>query len=278
MKRIFKLAVLSLLALIGAYLIWLGVPREDYFAERIGEIEVRERSDAANASAVDTTVRIESSTGLRVDLRVLRPRVSEARKLPVLVLVGGHRTGKDAVDLAGAHEKVAFVAIDYPYTGSHKPEGTWEAIKTVPHIQDAFLDSPPALALVAAWLSEEEWVDPNRIELVGASLGVPFGAVAGAIEKRFSRVWLLHGGGDNVPWVAHVGRKHIDNDTLRRFAARFALLLVYGNSFDTPKWIARTAPRPAVAGERVFALAVTEPDAGSDVAAIRTRARRAGDA
>ena len=34
--------------------------------------------------------------------------------------------------------------------------------------------------------------------------------------------------------------------------------------------------RPAMAGERVGCLAVTEPDAGSDVSAIRTRARRVG--
>jgi len=35
--------------------------------------------------------------------------------------------------------------------------------------------------------------------------------------------------------------------------------------------------RPTLAGERIGALAVTEPDTGSDVAAIRTTARRDGD-
>jgi len=34
---------------------------------------------------------------------------------------------------------------------------------------------------------------------------------------------------------------------------------------------------PALRGERIAALAISEPDAGSDVAAIRTAARRAGD-
>ena len=34
---------------------------------------------------------------------------------------------------------------------------------------------------------------------------------------------------------------------------------------------------PALRGERVAALAISEPDAGSDVAAIRTTARRDGD-
>lgn len=35
--------------------------------------------------------------------------------------------------------------------------------------------------------------------------------------------------------------------------------------------------RPTIAGEKIGALAVTEPDGGSDVAAIRTTARREGD-
>ena len=35
--------------------------------------------------------------------------------------------------------------------------------------------------------------------------------------------------------------------------------------------------RPALAGERIAAIAITEPDAGSDVAAIRTRATRVSD-
>jgi len=46
--------------------------------------------------------------------------------------------------------------------------------------------------------------------------------------------------------------------------------------FGTPEQKERFL-RPAIAGEKVFALAVTEPDAGSDVAAIRTRAERIGD-
>ena len=38
------------------------------------------------------------------------------------------------------------------------------------------------------------------------------------------------------------------------------------------RWLA-----PAIAGEKIGAIAITEPDAGSDVAAIRTRAVRDGD-
>ena len=40
---------------------------------------------------------------------------------------------------------------------------------------------------------------------------------------------------------------------------------------------ASAGSRPAIAGEKIGAIAITEPDAGSDVAAIRTRAERDGD-
>ncbi len=45
-----------------------------------------------------------------------------------------------------------------------------------------------------------------------------------------------------------------------------------GNAAQKARWLPRI-----VAGECITAIAVTEPDAGSDVASIRTRARRDGD-
>lgn len=46
----------------------------------------------------------------------------------------------------------------------------------------------------------------------------------------------------------------------------------FGTDAQRERWL-----RPAVAGDEVAGLAVTEPGAGSDVAAISTRARREGD-
>ncbi|HEY8707881.1 MAG TPA: acyl-CoA dehydrogenase family protein [Burkholderiaceae bacterium] len=47
-------------------------------------------------------------------------------------------------------------------------------------------------------------------------------------------------------------------------------------NFGTPEQLQRYLP-PLIRGEKVCAVAVTEPDAGSDVAGIRTRAVRDGD-
>jgi len=222
----------------------LATPQVDYMLERRGTLMGQDVVTSETDAIVSEQVGLWSSTGLSVELRVLRPASSEP--LPVLIMLGGHDTGRDAVDLVGEPDGVAFVALDYPYTANQHPDGFWESIGIVDDIQRAFLDSPPALSLTLDWLLEQPWVDPAKVNLIGLSLGVPFTAAAGALDERFSRVWLLHGGGDNVSWVSHVGRKRIKSETLRRIAARGALLLVYGNTFDTPRWILDTAPRPVV--------------------------------
>jgi alkylation response protein AidB-like acyl-CoA dehydrogenase len=49
-------------------------------------------------------------------------------------------------------------------------------------------------------------------------------------------------------------------------------LAQFGTDDQRERWL-----RPAIAGTKIGAIAITEPDAGSDVAAIRTRAVRDGD-
>jgi citronellyl-CoA dehydrogenase len=49
-------------------------------------------------------------------------------------------------------------------------------------------------------------------------------------------------------------------------------LAEFGTDDQRERWL-----RPAIAGTKIGAIAITEPDAGSDVAAIRTRAQRDGD-
>ena len=192
------------------------------------------------------TLRLLSTTGLEIDMRVLRPAGEITGKLPVLILVGGHTTGKDAVDLVGAPDGMAFAAIDYPYAGGKLEESFWEVIRAIPRIQDAFIDTPPGLSLALSYLLEQPWADPDRVELVGVSLGVPFAAAAGGVDERFSRVWLIHGGADNVAWVRHVGRKAVPNELARNVVARTALFLVYSNSLEARDWIPEIAPRPLI--------------------------------
>ena len=245
MKRLFWIIPLALIGVVLLYLIRLSIPERDYFLERAGTLVEHDTVEANVGVSINETLALVSSSGLEVAMRVRRPLETDG-KLPVLLVLGGERTGKDAVDLGGVPDGVAYAAIDYPYHGDRDLNGFWRTAGALPDIQRAFLDTPAALSLAISWLTQQDWVDVNRIEIVGVSLGVPFAAVSGALDKRLSRVWLLHGGADNLEWIDHAGREDIKNDTLRRWVARGALLLVRGSSFETTRWIPEIAPRPLV--------------------------------
>ena len=67
------------------------------------------------------------------------------------------------------------------------------------------------------------------------------------------------------------GRDPDGRSACRRDMATPALA-EFGTDDQRERWL-----RPAIAGTKIGAIAITEPDAGSDVAAIRTRAVRDGD-
>jgi fermentation-respiration switch protein FrsA (DUF1100 family) len=237
--------ILALLVL-GLYWLELAIPKRDYFIERRGTLVRQDILAASENGIVQKTVQLESSSGLQVDMRLVRPATQPGETLPVIIVMGGEGTGKDAVDLVGEPDGIAYLALDYPYEGDQELDAFWESITAIPGVQQAFLDSPPAMSLAVDWAQQQAWFDADNVELVGASLGVPFTAVAGAIDERFTRVWLLHGGARNLPWVMHLGRRYIENEFLRGIVARGALLLVYGNSFEAIDWIHEIAPRPLV--------------------------------
>ena len=98
--------------------------------------------------------------------------------------------------------------------------------------------------------------------------------------KLAARGWLgLKYGPDGADWVADA----VLSRGARRAAARAGWRPASARTSGSPRRRSRSsAPRtqkerwlaPAIRGEKIAALAITEPDAGSDVAAIRTRAER----
>jgi dienelactone hydrolase len=222
-------------------------PRDAEFTRRRGSVvSVQAQPEEAHGNAfVSQAVRVTADTGLHVDFRVLRP-AGPRGPLPLVVILGGHETGRDAVDLVGDPGPMVVAALNYPYRGPAKPSGWRQVLGTIPAAQRALLDTPPAVSLALDWLVEQPWVDRTRVELVGASLGVPFAAVAGARDPRFRRVWLIHGAADNRGLLEHNLRSRIANGWLRAGAADLLYLLAYGPTLEPARWVPRIAPRPVV--------------------------------
>jgi hypothetical protein len=168
-RRVITLIVGLLVVIVAAYSVYLAVPRSDYFLERSGTLVDAQVIAEEREFDRSYTVHLTSSTGLEVDMRVLRPEVDVTERLPLVLILGGQETGKDAIDLVGAADGIAFAAIDYPYDGSQDLDGFWKSVAAIPAVQRAFLDSPPAVSLALNWLLQQEWVDAERTELAGVS-------------------------------------------------------------------------------------------------------------
>lgn len=252
--RWFRRFIRAFLIVCGVAVLALGVwlldhlrPRHAHFLNRSGPIAQVEILDEGITpdGLHQTLVELQANNGLTVRFRVMRPGDS-SEPLPLVVLLAGHRTGSQAVELIGDPGPLAVAALDYPYQGPEKIRSVWSGVTNLAGIQRALLDTPPAVSVTLNWLVEQPWVDAERIELIGASLGVPFATVAGALDKRFQRVWLLHGGADNREWLASSLRRKVEHPTARELVSSLLHLLAHGASFDTAGWVARIAPRPVV--------------------------------
>ena len=245
--KYFLLIVVVSIALSLAWLRWeSSQPRDAWWTERQGQVAAVDTEVSTTAYGQQSlSVRLTSDSGLEVFFRVVRSAAS-SRPQPVLIVLGGHRTGSDAVELFGDVGQHAVVGIDYPYDGPQKVKGALPIAKTIPKARQAFLDTVPAVSLVVDWLVEQSWVDRRRIFLIGASLGVPFATTATGRDQRIAGLILVHGAADNRQWLQTQVARRIDTEILHYPLATVLHWLAYGPVLDTREHIARVSPRPVL--------------------------------
>lgn len=250
LKRIVVFSLLTVAVVGLASLLWLRweshLPRDDWFSERKGallETSV-ERSVTPHGQVTEKIV-LTSDSGLRVLLRLIRDELPGARR-PVLIVLGGHRTGSDAVDLFGDVGDRVVVGLDYPYDGPEKVRGTRQILKTLPLARQAMLDTVPAVSLALDWILTQPWADADRVVVVGASLGVPFATTAAAHDERIRGAMLVHGAADNRLWLEAQLARRIDTRALHYPLSVLLHWMAYGPALDTRARIGAIAPRPVV--------------------------------
>ncbi len=245
--KYFVLVVVLSITLSLAWLRWESSrPKDDWFNERHGRIEtVATEESITQYGQLAESVRLISDSGLQVSFRTIR-NVEMDDPLPVLVILGGHRTGRDVVELFGDVGHRSIVGVDYPYDGPDKVKGVIPIARTIPLARQAFLDTVPAVSLILDWLVEQAWVDKKRIILVGASLGVPFAATAAARDRRIAGLMLVHGAADNRLWLEVQVARRIDTELLHYPLATILYWLAYGPVLDTSKHVATVSPRPVL--------------------------------
>lgn len=241
------LAVIMSVTLLLTWLRWESSrPRDEWFSERHGQIEsVAAEEPITKHGQISQSVLLISDSGLKVSFRVMRSSETDTH-LPVLIVLGGHRTGSDAVELFGDVGNRSIVGVDYPYDGPDSVKGAIPIARTIPLVRQAFLDTTPAVSLILDWLVKQSWVDTEKIIIVGASLGVPFAAIAASRESRISALMLVHGAADNRLWLQTQVARRIETEILHYPLSTILYWLAYGPVFDTSKHIAAVSPRPVL--------------------------------
>lgn len=226
-----------------AYLLRDPLPR---FRERRSAIaSVVPGPAAVEGGYVLTPTRLVATSGLAVEFVVRRAVADSGRQLPLAIILGGPLTGREAARLVGDTRGIAVAAISYPFAGNPRPDAA-TFLREIPQIRAAFLDTPPAIMLALDHLLRLPGIDTSRVEAIGVSLGAPFVCIAGAIDRRITRVWVIHGsGGSYQPLEANMKRT-IHFAPLRIVAAAVANVIISGPRLDPVRWVGRIAPRSFV--------------------------------
>lgn len=211
------------------------------FAERRGHVRstIRDGATVEDGHLVEA-VTVRSTSGVTVPLLIKRP--VDSTPSPLVLILGGHATGRDAARLIPDTRGRVVVALSYPYTGPHRMKGL-EVLKWAPDIRQALHDTPPAIQLALDWLLQQPWVDAREVHGVGASLGTPFMTVAAALDTRITHVWSVHGAGQSRALLAHNAKESMPA-LLAPLAGAVADVIVGGTYLTPERWVSRIAPRP----------------------------------
>ncbi len=240
----FALGILVVAGILGSA--WLLRDPTPHFAARYGRlVRVDTLQSVAESLSTDLQLRLQAENGLVVDIAVRRPTAEPVARRRLFVILGGQRAGKEAALLFPDTRGSVVAAIEYPYHGAPNPKGM-AVVGQVPAIRRAILDTPPAIMLALDYLITQADVDATRVEMIGASFGAPFGAIAAALDPRVTRLWLLHGAADPYRLLEHNLERYVGVAPLRALVAGAANVLIAGPRLDPARWVPRVSPRPVI--------------------------------
>ena len=241
------MVILIIVLLITALvLVWpvLTDPTRDVTERKgtIERIEVTREWQTKDSRYQDLT--LYSSTGLEVEVTIRRPAILDSPR-PLVILLGGYGTGRRAAELVTEPRGVVLASLTYPYHGERDVSGV-SLLWNIDDIQQAMFDISPAVLLTLDHLARQPYVDSGRMELVGVSFGAFFVSIPGAMDERFSRVWLVQGAADPESIYEYYLHEEIDFDPLRSLTAKMIYFITGSGYLKPERWVGKISPRPVV--------------------------------
>lgn len=157
----------------AAVLLTMGDPLSALPREDPGRLAVVEESSERWRSRTLVHLTLEGARVGRARIVVSLPDPLPGARLPVVVVVGGLRGGSDSIreisELAGDLGPNAFLGYDWPLP-TREPSVP-EIVRRVLELRRRVLSVPGQLDTIVAWASQRPWADPDRVNLLGFSLG-----------------------------------------------------------------------------------------------------------
>jgi dienelactone hydrolase len=236
------IALVLFAALVGTLLgPVLRDPTAAYVDRQLRLARVETQAETRHGSNVVTELRLVADSGLAVDLAIRTPD-GPPRPRPTVLILGGKDTGRDAARLGDDVDSVVVAALSYPDHG----DPDLPDVLRVRQVQRALLDTVPAILLATDYLLEQSYVDANRFELIGVSLGAFLVSPAAVLDERIRRLWLVHGAGRPVEVIEFALRNEVRRAPLRRMVAVVLNVLAGGKYLAAERWVGRMSPRPVV--------------------------------
>ncbi|HET9333770.1 MAG TPA: hypothetical protein VFQ21_09330 [Gemmatimonadota bacterium] len=243
-RRLFAFAIAAI-AIVAALTAYRGYDYRPRFARAAGEL-VAVRDSTGIGMAKDgkrlTEVTLVSDTGFQVRARVRAEGSRSGERHPAVILLGGYKTGRKAVDIPRETADLVLLSIEYPYSGPERPRGL-DWVRHFGAMRGAIVDTPPALLIAAQYLYSREDVDPGKVTIIGVSLGVPFSVAAAATDKRIAGVALLHGGGDIATMAYYAFADRGPAWVMRALALGLAWVVA---PLEPTRYAPDVAPRPSL--------------------------------
>ncbi|MEM6901737.1 MAG: hypothetical protein AAF556_00680 [Pseudomonadota bacterium] len=112
----------------------------------------------------------EPSLG-EIGFTVQRPDTDNTRRVPVILLLGGAPKGRQALAFMPPVAQNAVVSLDWPMPVPDDMPRGWDLLPAAPSLRGNILRAPGQVAAIYYWVRAQPWADPDRISLVGVSLG-----------------------------------------------------------------------------------------------------------
>jgi dienelactone hydrolase len=249
---VFVLAVFGVLG-VALYVVGEWYRDRDYIGRFLRhKAELASVSETVLESTSDHSVvhvLLTDARGLEVEGHLRLPAAREGRR-PVLLVLGGVRTGRRTVDYLGDTGDWSVLALDYPYRGPKSGLSRWQFTAALPEMRRAVLDTVPAGMMAVDYLIQRPDVDSDRLVLAGGSFGALFAPALGAADDRIDAVAIFFGAGDLEGLID----ANLDLGwPLDPVAAWLGAVIV--SPLEPLKYVGRIAPRP------VFMLNGTEDPA-----------------